>query len=165
MKMNLKGKAHGIFQSVKNLYVKAKKSEDKSKDKKDKTEDKREKVLEPRIITNFSAINYVRRHKNLPEFSKSAENLYFLNNWDKLEDKDKLKSFVTYLENSHVNGILEKSVSDMEDDIGARKTKSGTNSKPVLKCKKECERLGILTKVGHGKYKVDDRKISEWREQ
>ena len=63
-----------------------------------------------------------------------------------------------------LDGILEKSVSEMEDDIGAKKTKSGTNSKPVLKCKKSCIEFGILTEIGFKKYKVDDRKISEWRE-
>jgi len=161
MKMKLKEKLFAVFQNFSN---EAQKGTDKSKDKRDKTEDKKEKVLQPRLITDFSAINYVRRHKNLPEISKSAENLYFLNNWDKLEDKSKLKAFIVYLENSHVDGILEKSVSDMENDIGAKKTNSGTNSKPVLKCKKECEKLGILTKLGYARYKVDDRKISEWRE-
>ena len=80
-----------FFKVLKIYMLRQEKSEDKSKDKVDKVKDKVNKVLEPRLITDLFSNKLCKRHKKLPEISKSAENLCFFNNWDKLRGKDKLK--------------------------------------------------------------------------
>jgi hypothetical protein len=116
------------------------------------------RTIQPIEITDFCAIDWVRKAKGLPAIERSAENAQKYGNLVRMSPLVRMRVFIKYVENTAVEGVLTRTLNEMILDFGS-------TEKPVRSIRDEARNYGILVNDGKSRYIVDYEKISEWRKE
>jgi hypothetical protein len=114
------------------------------------------KTLKPLIITDYTAINFVRLVKNLDPLKNVSEYAVVKGGISQFSASDKFKYFLKYVEETAVNGIFSVSRDKIAEDLGI--------TEPVARnLRNKAVKFGLIEKIGNS-YKVNNKVFKEWRQ-
>jgi hypothetical protein len=113
------------------------------------------KTLRPLIITDYTAINFIRMVKNLDPLKNVSEYAVVTGGISQFPPNDQFKYFLKYVEQTAVNGIFSETRAKIIQDLGVKDS-------VARRLRDKAVKFGLMEKIGNS-YKVNSKVFNEWR--
>jgi len=114
------------------------------------------KTLKPLIITDYTAINFIRTVKNLDPLKNVSEYAVIRGGISQIPPNDQFKYFLKYVEETVVNGMFSETRAKIVQDLGVKDS-------VARKLRDKAVKFGLMDKIGNS-YKINSKAFKDWRQ-